>query len=85
MIDGGVRSRSASATPAPLVPSPRNATVETNSSQQSERWADVLFAFHAEYPDELTIDVRISSSNVIQCYSNNVSKLETRSHTNCGN
>ncbi len=67
MIDGGasIRSRSTSATPAPLVPSPRNMgrtaspTSDANSSQQLERWADVLFPFHAEYPDELTIDVCI--------------------------
>ncbi len=58
-----VWSRSTSATPAPPVPSPRNVgrtaspTGDTNSSQLVDRWADVLFAFHAEYPDELTIDV----------------------------
>lgn len=63
MVEGGgsVRTRSASATPAPLVPSPRtmgraNSPTSTNSSQPSERWAEVLFAFTAEYPDELTID-----------------------------
>lgn len=63
MIDhgGSVRSRSTSATPAPPVPSPRNAgrttsPTDTNATQL-ERYADVLFAFHAEYPDELSIDV----------------------------
>ena len=62
MIEGAGRSRSTSATPAPPVPSPRNmgrtvSPTPANGSQLSERWADVLFAFHAEYPDELTIDV----------------------------
>lgn len=63
---GSVRSRSTSTTPAPPVPSPRNVgrtaspTADSNSSQLVERWADVLFAFHAEYPDELTIDVCIA-------------------------
>lgn len=65
MVEGGgsVRSRSTSATPLPPVPSPRNVgrtaspTLDTNSSQLAERWADVMFAFNAEYPDELTIDV----------------------------
>lgn len=65
MIEGGgsIRSRSTSATPAPPVPSPRSMartvspTQPINSSQLTERWADVLFAFRAEYPDELTIDV----------------------------
>ena len=60
---GSVRSRSTSATPAPPVPSPRGVgrtaspPSDPHSSQLVERWADVLFAFHAEYPDELTIDV----------------------------
>lgn len=65
MIDGSVsgRSRSTSTTPAPPIPNPRNVartvspTPGTNASQTVDRWADVLFAFHAEYPDELTIDV----------------------------
>ena len=54
MIDGGATTR---------VPSPRNMaraaspTSDTNSSQLVERWADAMFTFHAEYPDELTIDV----------------------------
>lgn len=50
LADGGpsTRSRSTSATPAPPVAPPEPDT---------ERWADVMFAFHAEYPDELTIDV----------------------------
>ena len=74
MIEGGgsVRTRSASATPAPLVPSPRtmgraNSPTSTNSSQPSERWAEVLFAFTAEYPDELTIDVRNKFTALIKC------------------
>lgn len=63
MADVSIRSRSTSTTPAPLVPSPRGVgrtispSLEAGSSQQSEKWANVLFAFHAEYPDELTIDV----------------------------
>lgn len=62
-VGGNTRPRSTSATPAPpapLVPSPRNmgrTASPTSDTQQSERWADALFAFHAEYPDELTIDV----------------------------
>lgn len=65
MMDGtgATRPRSTSATPALVVPSPRNmgraaSPPPDTNSQQLERWADVLFAFHAEYPDELTIEVR---------------------------
>ena len=57
---GPIRSRSTSTTPAPLVPSPRGAGRTISPSLEagsSEKWANVLFAFHAEYPDELTIDV----------------------------
>ncbi len=61
---GSTRSRSTSNTPAPPIPIPRSmgrtsspSSENVSSSQLAERWANVMFAFHAEYPDELTIDV----------------------------
>lgn len=44
------RSRSTSIPPAPNFPPPSH-------PPQADRWAEVLFNFVAEYPDELTIDV----------------------------
>ena len=44
------RSRSTSIPPAPNFPPPSH-------PPQADRWAEVLFNFIAEYPDELTIDV----------------------------
>lgn len=49
MVDGERRSRSTSIPPAPTFPPPTH-------PPQSDRWAEVLFNFTAEYPDELTID-----------------------------
>lgn len=48
------RSRSTSIPPAPNFPPPSHPPL-------ADRWAEVLFNFTAEYPDELTIDV----SNII--------------------
>ena len=44
------RSRSTSIPPAPNFPPPSH-------PPHADRWAEVLFNFIAEYPDELTIDV----------------------------
>ena len=44
------RSRSTSIPPAPKFPPPSH-------PPHADRWAEVLFNFVAEYPDELTIDV----------------------------
>lgn len=53
MVEGVERrSRSTSIPPAPNFPPPTHPPV-------SDRWAEVLFNFTAEYPDELTIDVSL--------------------------
>ena len=60
MLDvGATRPRSVSTTPAPPRPSPRNVggTGSPTGNSLVEKLADVMFAFVADYPDELTIDV----------------------------
>ena len=58
------RNRSISNTPPPqatALPSP------VSAPPAGERWADVLFNFPAEYPDELSIDVSADSIRHLLC------------------
>ena len=41
----------------PPLPPPPNALIPPTTGGLVDKWADVLFKFTAEYPDELTIDV----------------------------
>lgn len=55
------RARSTSNPPPshPPLPPPHPAQATASTLQTSERWADVLFTFFAEYADELTIEVSL--------------------------
>ena len=55
------RSRSTSIPPAPNFPPPSHPPL-------ADRWAEVLFNFTAEYPDELTIDVSFDARNILMLH-----------------